>query len=114
MTGNKQDPLDKVFMALADSSRRNIVHQLSQGEKTVTELAESFAMSLAAVSKHIKVLEGAKVISRHRQGRSHYLRLEPVFLTEALDWISLYRYFWQRNLDDLDSLFSQGDEDAST
>ncbi len=97
----KQHPLDKVFMALADQTRRDIVHRLADNEYTMTELSSGFDISLAAVSKHVKVLENAKLIKRRITGRTHHLSLVPEQLTDALDWISIYRHFWQKRMDKL-------------
>lgn len=88
------EALDRIFAALSDGTRRQIVHALADGDKSVSELAEPFDMSLAAVSKHIKVLEAAGVIERQIQGRTHSFTLLSESLTEALDWISVYRHFW--------------------
>ena len=96
--------LDPVFAALADSTRRALVHQLARGESTVGDLAAPFDMSLAAVSKHIKVLEAAGLVRRRVDGRTHYCSLEPERLAGALDWISIYRNFWNSRLDELDNL----------
>ena len=95
------EQLDAVFMALADSTRRSLVHAIAQGEKTVGELAEPFTISLAAVSKHLKVLESAGLVARRVDGRTHFLTLKPEALTGALDWIAIYRNFWNRRLDRL-------------
>jgi len=99
--------LDRVFMALADATRREIVHMLSTGEKTITELTQPFTMSMAAVSKHAKVLEKAGIVRRRVEGRTHFLSLVPEQLTGALDWISVYRYFWQQRMDELEKFISQ-------
>lgn len=107
MTTTKSDPLDQVFMALADGTRREIVQMLSKGEKTMSQLSEPFAMSMAAVSKHVKVLEKSGLLKRRIEGRTHYLMLVPEQLTGALDWISVYRYFWTQRLDELDKLISE-------
>ena len=101
MTGNKQDPLDRVFMALADATRRKLVHMLAEKEHSISELAEPFAMSLAAVSKHIRILEQAGLVRRRVDGRTHYCVLVPEQLTGALDWISIYRNFWEQRLNAL-------------
>jgi DNA-binding transcriptional ArsR family regulator len=98
-----EDDLDLVFMALADRTRRAIVHHLAEREHMVTELAAHFDISLAAVSKHIKVLENARVVSRRIVGRTHFLTLAPHELVRALDWISIYRNFWQQRLDALEA-----------
>jgi DNA-binding transcriptional ArsR family regulator len=97
-------------MALADPSRREIVHRLAQQEHSVTDLAAHFNMSLAGVSKHVKVLEKAKVIKRRVEGRTHYLQLVPEQLTEALDWISIYRNFWQQRLNALSAILEHEEE----
>jgi DNA-binding transcriptional ArsR family regulator len=98
--------LDRIFMAMADSTRRQLVRMLAEQDRTVSELAEPFQMSLAAVSKHIKVLESAGVIARRVDGRVHTLTLRPEALSGALDWIMIYRNFWQRRLAAMDELFT--------
>jgi len=107
LTATKSDPLDQVFMSLADGTRREIVQMLSKGEKTMSQLSEPFSMSMAAVSKHVKVLEKAGLLKRRVEGRTHFLTLVPEQLTGALDWISVYRYFWSQRLDELDKLISE-------
>ncbi|HEU0053541.1 MAG TPA: metalloregulator ArsR/SmtB family transcription factor [Longimicrobium sp.] len=96
------DQLSATFAALADPTRRAILARLAAGEATVTELAEPFAMSLPAVSKHLKVLERAGLIERGRdaQWRPCRLRAEP--LREADEWIEHYRRHWERSFDRLD------------
>jgi DNA-binding transcriptional ArsR family regulator len=91
--------LDRTFGALADPTRRRILAQLAEGEECVTELAEPHAMSLAAVSKHLIVLEKAGLVKRRRQGRVHSLTLEAKPMQEAQAWINRYRAFWEGNLD---------------
>jgi len=86
-------------MALADKTRRELVRRLAQNEMTMGELAKGFEMSLAAVSKHVKVLEQAKLVKRRVDGRVHHISLAPEQLTEALDWISIYRNFWQTRME---------------
>jgi DNA-binding transcriptional ArsR family regulator len=97
------DPLSVVFSALADPTRRAILARLSEGDATVTELAEPFAISLPAVSRHLKVLESAGLITRSRsaQWRSSTLSAEP--LREATTWMEHYRQFWDESLDRLDA-----------
>jgi DNA-binding transcriptional ArsR family regulator len=92
------DALSHVFVALADPTRRQLVRLLAERDRSVGELAQPFSMSLAAVSKHIKVLEAAGVVARSVDGRVHTLTLKPEALAGALDWITLYRQFWQRRL----------------
>jgi DNA-binding transcriptional ArsR family regulator len=91
--------LDRTFRALADSTRRRILSQLAKGDECVTDLAQPHAMSLAAVSKHLIVLEKAGLVKRRRKGRVHSLALEAKPMREAQAWINRYREFWEGNLD---------------
>ena len=109
----KQAALDRVFAALSDRTRRAMVHQLAQRECTVTELAEPFAMSLAAVSKHLGVLERAGLVRRRRDGRTHFCSLRPEALTDALDWISIYQQFWVQRFDSLANALADDNEKES-
>jgi DNA-binding transcriptional ArsR family regulator len=93
--------LDMVFHALGDTTRRSMLRELSGGERTVTQLAEPHAMSLAAASKHIKALESAGLIEREVRGRTHICRLSPRPLAEAYRWLSVYERFWNDRLDAL-------------
>jgi len=95
------DPLSTVFAALADPTRRAILARLASGEATVTELAEPFAMSLPAVSKHLKVLERAGLITRGRTAQWRPCRLEAEPLGEASAWLERYRRLWERSFDRL-------------
>ena len=96
------DRLSVIFSALADPTRRAILARLTEGDATVTELAEPFSISLPAISRHLKVLEEAGLIARSRtaQWRSSSLRAEP--LREATAWMEPYRQFWDTNLDRLE------------
>ena len=96
------DPLSATLSALADPTRRAILARLSHGEASVTELAEPFAMSLPAVSKHLKVLERAGLISRGREAQWRPCRLEAAPLKELAGWIETYRRFWETSFDRLD------------
>ena len=91
--------LDRTFGALADPTRRRILAQLARGDECVTSLARPYAMSLAAVSKHLIVLEKAGLVKRRRNGRVHSLALEARPMREARQWIDRYRKFWEGNLD---------------
>jgi DNA-binding transcriptional ArsR family regulator len=95
------DPLSAIFSALADPTRRAILDRLSRGEATVTELAAPFEMSLPAVSKHLKVLERAGLISRGREAQWRPCRLEPTAMQPAADWLDEYRQLWEESLDRL-------------
>lgn len=96
--------LDSIFHALGDATRRRMLRELAGGERTVSQLAEPFAMSLAAVSKHIKVLEDAGLIRREVRGRTHLCRLDPGPLASAHQWLSFYEHFWTSRLDALERL----------
>jgi DNA-binding transcriptional ArsR family regulator len=95
------DTLSATFGALADPTRRAILARLSLGETSVSELAEPFAMSLPAVSKHLKVLEHAGLISRSRAAQWRPCRLAPEPLKDATDWLEEFRRFWDESLDRL-------------
>jgi DNA-binding transcriptional ArsR family regulator len=96
------DQLNAVFSALADPTRRAILARLERGELTVNELAEPFAMTQPAISKHIKVLEGAGLVSRGRVAQSRPCKLEAAPLKEAAAWIERYRHFWDSSFGRLD------------
>lgn len=112
------DRLDATFTALADPTRRAILARLAAGEASVTELARPFAMSQPAISKHLKVLERAGLVSRGRDAQRRPCRLEAKPLAEADAWLENYRRIWEgnfRRLDDLlDELKSQGNKRSST
>lgn len=93
--------LDAVFHALADPTRRQMLRALSQRERTVSELAAPFQMTLAGASKHLKTLERAGLIERTVEGRTHTCRLAPGPLATAQDWLRFYERFWNERLDAL-------------
>jgi DNA-binding transcriptional ArsR family regulator len=99
--------LDAVFHALGDGTRRRMLQDLARGERTVGQLAEPFAISLAAASKHIKVLEAAGMIRREIRGRTHVCRLEPGPLAGAHEWLAFYERFWTSRLDLLERLLRE-------
>src|SRR5215218_9657993 len=101
--------LDSVFHALGDATRRRMLRDLSDGERTVGQLAQPFEISLAAASKHIKALENAGLIRRDIRGRTHVCRLDPGPLASAHDWLSFYERFWTSRLDVLDRLLREED-----
>jgi len=101
------DPLSATFAALADPTRRAILARLSAGETSVTELAEPFEMSLPAVTKHLKVLERAGLITRGKQAQWRPCRLEATPLQGVADWIEPYRRFWDERLDRLEDYLYQ-------
>jgi DNA-binding transcriptional ArsR family regulator len=103
--------MNSVFHALGDATRRHMLRDLAGGERTVSQLAQPFAISLAAASKHIKVLESAGLIRREVRGRTHLCRLDPGPLASAHEWLSFYERFWTSRLDVLEELLRA--EDAS-
>ncbi len=101
------DPLSTTFAALADPTRRAILGRLARGEKTVTELAAPFKISLPAVSRHLKVLERAGLITRGRAAQWRPCRLDAGPLKDVAAWIEHYRRFWEANLDRLDEYLKE-------
>ena len=101
------DRLSRVFAALADPTRRAILARLASGDCSVMELAEPFAMSQPAISKHLKVLERAGLISRGRDAQRRPCRIEAEPLAEANEWIERYREFWEGNFQHLDALLEE-------
>jgi DNA-binding transcriptional ArsR family regulator len=99
--------LDAAFSALADPTRRAILARLALGETSVTELAEPFDISLPGISKHLKVLEGAGLISRGREAQWRPCRLEPEALKVASDWLEQYRALWEARFDRLDDYLKE-------
>ena len=98
-----RDRLSIIFMALADPTRRRILELLSKGDATVNELAKPFSVSLPAISKHLKVLERAGLISRGRNAQWRPCRLEAEALKEGADWMDQYRQLWEESLSNLES-----------
>lgn len=101
--------LDAIFHALGDATRRQMLRDLAGGDRTVSQLAEPFSISLAAASKHIKALENAGLIHREVRGRTHMCRLAPGPLASAHEWLTFYERFWTGRLDVLDQLLRSED-----
>lgn len=101
------DRLSKVFAALADPTRREILSKLSTGTRSVSELAEPHDMSLPAISKHLRVLERSGLIARTRDAQWRPCRLQAAPLKEAVDWMEQYRQFWEQSFDRLDEYLQQ-------
>jgi DNA-binding transcriptional ArsR family regulator len=101
------DQLSSTFSALADPTRRAILGKLTRGEKSVSELAKPFKMSLPAVSKHLKVLERAGLIERSRDAQWRPCRLKPRRLKAASEWLDGYRQFWEQTLDRLEEYLKE-------
>lgn len=105
--------LNRTFAALADPTRRRILADLANGEQCVTRLARPYAMSLPAISKHLRVLEKAGLLRRRRYGRVHEMKLEAAPLKQAAQWVEEYRKFWERSLDRLAAYLEQADKPGS-
>jgi DNA-binding transcriptional ArsR family regulator len=99
--------LDRTFAALADPTRRRLLEHLSRGDRCVTDLARPCAMSLPAVSKHLRVLESAGLIRRRRDGRVHRMHLEAAPMKQATQWMAEYRRFWEGSLDRLEEYLQE-------
>jgi DNA-binding transcriptional ArsR family regulator len=114
LTGYEPDRLDVTFMALADPTRRAILTRLAAGDATVMELAAPFAMSQPAISKHLKVLERAGLVSRSRDAQRRPCRIQAAPLAEATGWLEGYRRLWERNFQRLDGLLEEIQPKAPT
>ena len=99
--------LNRTFAALADPTRRRILEHLAHGDRCITDLARPYAMSLPAVSKHLRVLENAGLIRRRRSGRMHSLKLQAAPMKQASQWIEEYRRFWEGSFDRLDEYLKE-------
>jgi DNA-binding transcriptional ArsR family regulator len=113
MVNYQHTQLDDVFHALADPTRRAILHRLAAEPCSIGELAEPFAMTLAAASKHIKVLERAGLVQRTVQGRNHICRLDAQPLMGGMEWIRHYEQFWNKQLDALEAALIAADQVAA-
>jgi DNA-binding transcriptional ArsR family regulator len=109
---NNSDPLDATFAALGDPTRRAILARLTLGQWTVGELAEPFDMSLPAVSKHLRVLEEAGLLTRQRDGRIHRISLDPRPIEQAAGWITEMRRFWESQFDALATYLERTKEEV--
>ena len=101
--------LDSIFHALSDATRRAILRDVARAEKTVTEIARPYPVSLAAVSKHLKVLEAAELIEREKRGSYQMVRLNAKTLRSAEEWLAYYETFWTRQLDALQTYLEEGE-----
>ena len=99
--------LDRVFQALSDSTRRSILRSLAKGERNVSEIAEPFELTFAAISKHLKVLEAAELINRRKQGSFQMIKLNPKNLKTADQWLRFYEQFWSSRMDALKTLLEE-------
>ena len=105
--------LDHIFHALSDSTRRSILRRIARRERAVGEIARTYSMSLAAVSKHIQSLERAGLVTRRREGNFFYLRLNPRGMSAADKWMQFYKEFWDESLDKLKHFLENDDTEES-
>jgi DNA-binding transcriptional ArsR family regulator len=110
MVNDSSQRLDAVFHAFADPTRRGILARLAQGEASGTELARPFAISVPAISKHLRVLERAALIVRRKEGRVHRFRLNGPAMREAAHWMDQYRRFWESQFDELTAYLAESAE----
>lgn len=108
------DQLSMTFSALADPTRRGILEQLACGQATVGEIAKPYEMSMAAVSKHLKVLEGAGLISRTKEAQWRRCKFEGAPLKDASKWVEKYRMFWEQQLSQLERYLKEGMDNGGT
>ena len=104
---NNQDELSLIFHALADRTRRSLLKEVQEKPMRVTDLAKNYDVSLNAISKHLKVLEKANLISRKKEGRVHFCESNPRELVKAEEWIDTYQMFWMDRLDRLEKFVSK-------
>lgn len=105
---------DKIFSALADANRRKIIELLHKKESSIIELTESFPISFQALSKHVNILESAKILNKQKQGKYRILSLNRDSLTTSLQWISHYSKLWNESFDALDSMINKHKPDESS
>jgi DNA-binding transcriptional ArsR family regulator len=110
MQATTHQDLDRVFHALSDTTRRSMLRQMSKGEKTVSQLAEPHEMTLAAISKHLKVLESANLIQRRKSGSFQMITLNPEALKSAEQWLAYYEKFWSSRMGRLKDLLEATEE----
>ena len=104
------EQLDSTFSAISDPTRRDILSRLAQGEASITELASPYSMTLPAISKHIRVLEGAGLVKRIKRGRVNYCHLNTKPMQEATKWLLFYQRFWDTKLDALEDFLEENPE----
>lgn len=102
---------DKVFSALADANRRKIIEKLYKNDSTILEMKESFSISFQALSKHIKILETAEIVTKQKQGKYRILSLNKKAFDPSVKWISYYSNFWNKSFDKLDELINKANDD---
>ncbi len=107
MVNNKEIQLDRVFSALSDSTRREMLLRLTETDMSITELSEPFGITKSAITKHIKILENAGLLRRTVEGRVHRCRLDPEPLVATSQWMTFYKQFWHNKFDALDTFLEK-------
>ncbi|MFQ5584785.1 MAG: ArsR/SmtB family transcription factor [Calditrichia bacterium] len=113
MVKYENDTLNSIFAVLADPTRRRIIELLFEGEKCVTEIADSFDMSLPAVSKHLRIIERAGLIARIKSGKYFHFKLAAGPMKNAVEWLNRYQIFWNTQLDSLEKHLNKSLQDSS-
>ncbi len=108
----KIDPLSDIFQSLADATRRDILSRVAKKEMTISEIAKRYNLTFAAVSKHLKVLEKAKLIVKRRQGREQYVQMAPATLRTATEALAYYERLWEARFDSLDAYLKKVQEEG--
>ena len=108
----RKQQIDDAFFALSHPIRRALLDQLTAGEQTVAEVSEKHHLSAAQMTKHLAILERGGLIIRHKVGRSHHLKLQPVMIQEIMQWAKRYEQFWHQRLDALDAFLTNNQEDT--
>ncbi|QDT96458.1 ArsR/SmtB family transcription factor [Gimesia aquarii] len=114
MVNSRSQQLDETFFALSDPTRRAIIAHLADGDSTVAELSEPFSVSAPAISKHLRVLERAGLLTQERDGRARRCHLMPEPLKEAAEWVEKYQRFWEGKLDQLVKYLEQNQQEKQT
>ena len=103
-------PLDNIFAALADPTRRDILSRVAESELTVNEVAEPYDMSLSAVSKHLKILEKAQLVLKRKKGRKQLVSISPYAFKDASEYLEWYKHLWEERLDSLEQYLERTEE----
>ncbi len=113
MVYQREQQIDDAFFALSHPARRTILDQLTGGDLSVSEVSQKHQLSAAQMTKHLAILERGGLLERHRQGRTHMLKLQPEALKEIMQWVKRYERFWHARLDALDTFLQSQEEDNS-
>jgi DNA-binding transcriptional ArsR family regulator len=110
----RDEQIDDAFFALSHPVRRAVLDRLSEGEGSVAEISKPFELSPAQMTKHLAILERGGLLTRNKQGRTHYLQLQPDMLEEVMSWVQRYQKFWDKRLDALEKFLDSSNEENKT